>query len=271
MVKKRNRKKIEEKRSNPLLRAKPVSEVVNYMTSLFYGRSGTGKTTLASTYPKKILVLDFRDKGTDSIRDVEGVDILEILEWDDLEDTYWALKKKPNLYKSLAIDTISGMQTLAIKKVKEDNNVGDTENLSRRNWGEVAGLMTTWIMNYRDLEMHVVFLAADRIKNASDDDDEGSDDERLEPEVGPALIPSVARIINASVEVIGNTYIRQRRKAKGDKIVEVTSYMLRIGPHPYYITKIRSPKSFKTPGSISNPTFKKLSKIIRGEFDVKKK
>lgn len=268
MVKKKHRKS-EEKRSNPLLRAKPVAEIVNFMTSLFYGRSGTGKTTLAATYPKKVLVLDFRDKGTDSIRDVEGVSVLEIDGWDDIEDTYWALKKDPKAYKSLIIDTVSGMQTLAIKKVKEDNNVAETENLSRRNWGEVAGLMTTWIMNYRDLEMHVVFLAADRIKNASDEEDEDSyGEERLEPEVGPALIPSVARIINASVEVIGNTFIRQRRKPKGDKIVEVTSYMLRLGPHPYYITKIRSPKSYKTPGSISNPTFKKLQQIIKGEFDA---
>lgn len=271
MVKKRLAKRTREKRSNPLLRAKPVSEVVNFVTSLFYGRSGTGKTTLASTYPKKLLVLDFRDKGTDSIRDVEEVDILEINSWDEIEDTYWALKAKPNLYKSAAIDTVSGMQTLAIAKVKEDNNVGETENLSRRNWGEVAGLMTTWIMNYRDLPMHIIFLASDRIKNASGDEEDDFEEERLEPEVGPALIPSVARIINASVEVIGNTFIRQRRKVKGDKIVEITSYMLRIGPHPYYITKIRSPKSFETPGSIVNPTFGKLRKIIKGEFHVEKK
>ncbi len=268
MAKKRTTKRIKERRSNPLTRAKPVSEVVNFVTSLFYGRSGTGKTTLAATYPKKGLFLDFRDKGTDSIRDVEGIDILEMGVWDDVEDTYWALKKESKLYRSLVIDTVSGMQTLAIAKVKEDNNVGETENLSRRNWGEVAGLMTTWIMNYRDLPMHVVFLAADRIKNASDEDDEDSyGEERLEPEVGPSLIPSVARLINASVEVIGNTFIRQRRKAKGDKIVEVTSYMLRVGPHPYFITKIRSPKSYKTPGSISNPTFGKIQKIIRGEFN----
>lgn len=264
MAPKKKLKKKTSERSNPLTRAKAVKDIVNYLVSLFYGRSGTGKTTLAATYPKKCLFLDFRDKGTDSIRDVEGIDVLEILEWDDVEDTYWALKKDAKSYKSLVIDTVSGMQTLAISKVKEDNNVGETENLSRRNWGEVAGLMTTWIMNYRDLPMHVVFLAADRTKNASDDD-EDVDDERLEPEVGPSLIPSVARILNASVEVIGNTYIRQRKRAEGDKIIEVTSYMLRIGPHPYYITKIRSPKVFKTPGSIANPTFKKILKITKGE------
>ena len=96
-AKRRTKTVTKEKRANPLTRAMPVGDVVNYVTSLFYGRSGTGKTTLAATYPKKILVMDFRDKGTDSIRDIDGIDILEIETWDDVEDTYWALKKEPKL------------------------------------------------------------------------------------------------------------------------------------------------------------------------------
>lgn len=259
-------KRIKEKRSDVLSRVKPVSETDDFNTAIYYGRSGTGKTTLAASYPKKLLLLDFKDRGTDSIKDVKGVEVLEIDNWDDVEDTYWALKAKPEGWKSLALDTVSGMQTLAIRKVKEDNKIDETEYLSRRNWGEVAGLMTTWLMNYRDLPMHLVFLAADRIKNASDEEDEASyEEERLEPEVGPALAPSIARILNASVKVIGNTFVRQRRAVKGGKTVEITNYMLRIGPHPYYITKIRSPKAHLTPGSIKNPTFEKITKIMKGE------
>jgi hypothetical protein len=126
--------------------------------------------------------------------------------------------------------------------------------------------MNTWMMNFRDLPMHVVFLAPDRVKNTSDEDEEVSQEEgRLEPEVGPAVSPSVARSLNAAVKVIGNTYIRQRQKVKGGKVVELTGYMLRIGPHPYYITKIRSPKTHKTPGSILDPSFDKIIKVMKGE------
>ena len=268
VVKKRKKQRTSEAagRSEVMTRVHPVTEGDEFLTSLFYGRSGTGKTTLASTFPKKILLLDFKDRGTDSIRDVKGVDVLIIDQWSDVEDIYWALKKAPGSYKSAVLDTVNGMQNIAIDKVKADNNLSESESLSKRNWGEVAGLMNTWLMNFRDLPMHVVFLAPDRVKNASEDEEEVSQEEgRLEPEVGPALMPSVARSINAAVKVIGNTYIRQRQKVKGGKVVELTGYMLRIGPHPYYITKIRSPKTHRTPGSILDPSYDKIIKVMKGE------
>ena len=253
-------------KSSIMKKVRPVQEGDEYITSLYYGRSGTGKTTLASTYPKNIILLDFKDRGTDSIRDVKGVDILSIDSWSDVEDIYWALNHDMKNYKTIVLDTVNGMQNFAISKIKEENNISESDSLSRRNWGEVAGMMNTWLMNFRDLLMHVVFLAPDRVKNSSDDEDEITPEEgRLEPEVGPALTPSVARSLNASVKVIGNTYIRQKQKVKEGKVVEVTGYMLRVGPHPYYITKIRSPKKFKTPGSILDPSFEKIVKVMKGE------
>lgn len=271
VVKKLKKKKNSESKNTGskkdiMSRVKPVQEGDDFITSLFYGRSGTGKTTLASTYPKKILVLDFKDRGTDSIRDVKDIDLLPIGDWSDVEDIYWAIYRDPERYKTVVLDTVNGMQNLVISKIKFDNKIDESDSLSRRNWGEVSGMMNTWLMNFRDLPMHVVFLAPDRVKNSSDDDEDVSQEEgRLEPEVGPALTPSVARSLNAAVKVIGNTYIRQRHKVKGGKTVEITGYMLRVGPHPYYITKIRSPKQFKVPGSILNPNFEKIIKVMKGE------
>jgi len=272
VVKKRKKQRTSKsettERRDIMTRVKPVAEGDEFLTSLYYGRSGTGKTTLASTYPKRIILLDFKDRGTDSIRDVKGIDILAMDAWSDVEDIYWALHRDKGQYKSVVLDTVAGMQNLAIAKVKEDNNIDESESISRRGWGEVAGLMNTWLMNFRDLPMHVVFLAPDRIKNntADDEDEEVQPEEgRLEPEVGPAVIPSVARSLNAAVKVIGNTYIRQKQKVKAGKVVEITGYMVRVGPHPYYITQIRSPKSFRTPGSIIDPSFDKIIKIMKGE------
>ena len=271
VVKKRKKLRARESGSsgggNIMTRVKPVAESEEFLTSLYYGRSGTGKTTLAATYPKKIILLDFKDRGTDSIRDIKGIDILAMNEWSDVEDLYWVLSKDQGEYKSVAFDTVSGMQALAINKVKEDNNISETDSISRRGWGEVAGLMNTWLMNYRDLPMHVIFLAPDRVKNTSSDEDEevSSEEGRLEPEVGPSVIPSVARSLNASVKVIGNTFIRQRHKVEDGKVKEITGYMLRVGPHPFYITKIRSPKKFKILGSILNPSFNKIIKVMKGE------
>ncbi len=251
-----------------LSKAKPVAETEDFITSLFYGRSGTGKTTLASTFPKKILLLDFRDRGIDSIKDIKGIDVFNIQEWVEVESIYWSLTKGSAKYKSIALDSITGMQNLAIHEVKKNEGQEDNENLSKRGWGMVSSMMNQWLLNYRDLPYHIVFLAPDRVRNVvvSEEEETEVEEGELEPEVGPALIPSVAKSVNAAVKVIGNTFIRQIKVAGDDgKGKTVTQYRLRVGPHPFYITKIRSPKSFVTPASIKNPDFDKIVKIMKGE------
>lgn len=258
-------KEVTKESKHYLTQAKSVDEADEFWTALFYGRSGTGKTTLSGTFPKEIILLDFRDKGTSSIRNVPGIKLIRMEEWDFVEGVYWDLKKGGHKYKTVVIDTIDGMQKLAINKVKDDNGKDAMEALSQREWGEVSGMMTQWIFYYRDLPMNVVFLSQERIKNVADGEDEEYDEGQIEPEVGPNLMPSVASTLNASVNIIGNTYIRQIIKREDNKTVRKTSFMLRLGPHPFYITKIRKPKEFIVPQAISNPSYEKIMKIVKGE------
>src|SRR5690606_40070382 len=85
------------------------------------------------------------------------------------------------------------------------SDLGGVMSLSRRGWGEVAGLMRTWILNYRDLPLHKGFLCQERI--SGDDSDET---EMITPEVGPAVSPSVAKTLTAAVDVVGHTFRRER-------------------------------------------------------------
>ena len=43
-----------------LSRIKPVSDMSLVIAALFYGRAGTGKTTMAATFPGPLLHLDIR-------------------------------------------------------------------------------------------------------------------------------------------------------------------------------------------------------------------
>ena len=248
-----------------LKKATPVHEVDDYVTALIYGRSGSGKTTLASTFPKKILLLDIHDRGTDSIWDVEGIDVINVESWLDFEAIYWALQKGEHEYKTVVIDTVSNLQDLAIKEVKRREHVEIDGAMSQRLWGDTSRIMSQWIYAYRDLNMNVVFIAQERSKRGTDDDNY---DDQLDPEVGPAVIPSISKVICAAVKVIGNTYIRQitrpSTKNPGQLVVQ-TTYMLRVGPHPFYITKVRSPKSFKLPGSLKDADYAAIRALMRGE------
>lgn len=242
---------------------------------VLYGRSGTGKTTIAATFPKDTLLLDVRDVGDDSISGVEGLDVMDVRKWDDFELAYWWVIRHPKRYKTLVVDTVSQLQQLSIQKVMQgkadSDRAGDWGVMTKREWGDVAALMKTWIINLRDLPMEVVFVAQDRVFNVSEEDAA----EGLDPEVGPGLSPSIAKHLNAAVHVIINTFIRQRvvkvklkdpPKGKSPYIEkDRVEYCARVGPNPTYITKLRKPKHIEAPSVIVNPTYADLVAIIKGE------
>ncbi len=264
------RKPPQETRTSDLLPVRSVSETHAHRSFTFFGRSGTGKTTLAATFPKPLLLIDVSDEGTDSISDVAGIDVLAANTWDEFERAYWWLKQNPDHYKTVVIDTVTQLQQAAIAKVLGDRNK-DTEAkgwgaVTKQEWGLISSLMKTWIINVRDLPLQSVFLAQDRVFNMDEDNDRP--DSMIDPEVGPRLSPSVAAHLNAAVSVIGCTFIRQRfirKKVAGKtKEVERIEYCLRIGPNPVYITKIRKPKEVELPGVIANPDYEDLMELIRG-------
>lgn len=242
----------------------PVTEVPVFLKVLVYGRSGSGKTTFIGTCPKPLLVLDVREQGTTSIRSREDTFVLKIEDWDELEEVYWYLAGPgKDRFKTVAIDTVTPLQDLALKKVTGDEG----GVISRRSWGEAASMMKTWIMAFRDLPLHVIFTAQDR--ETSNDEIE---DDSILPEVGPYVMPSVAKILNASVGIIGQVYIRETTEIVDNTPQSRVNYCMRIGPHSRYLTKLRRDPTLsgaKMPGSVINPTFNKLMKLSLEEMEVK--
>lgn len=251
-----------------------------YRTYTFYGPAGTGKTTLASTFPGPIALGDFRDQGDDSISDVENLQVYPIQDWEDVETFYWQAKRgelvddegKPFKPKTLAVDTVTNMQQMCIehvleqKKKKSTKMAGDWGSMTKQEWGEVASLMKQWMALYKELDMNVIFLAQQRVFNT--DEDEGSDSE-LQPEVGARLSPSVKDSLNAASDVIGSTFIMRKlitKEVKGKKVKRERSiYCLRVGPNPVYITKIRKPRKTDAPSVIEDPVYEDILSVIKGE------
>jgi hypothetical protein len=172
--------------------AKPISEVKRNSSAALYGRSGTGKTTLAASWPKPILYLNIRDNGEESISDVEGIDVVDIESSEDLlEQILWLHKKASKdklVYKTIVLDTMSQLQTLlveemgATKKIPKGKRAGDFGVLTRQDWGKISGDLIKAVMDIRGLPVNSVFIAQERVFNGGDEEDDGVD--QLAPEVG---------------------------------------------------------------------------------------
>ncbi len=259
------RRKTVAKKTSILDNAKPLNQVSQVITALFYGRSGTGKTTLLGTFPKPLLVIDIGEKGTDSLIGEEGIDVIQVADWTELEEVYWELKGGRTKYKSVGIDALHTMQGMAITQVKLDGNKKETDQTSQRDFGQAGALMTQWCSHFRDLKddgIQVAFLAHDRVNTVDTEDDE-----MINPEIGPRLMPAVASAITGMVNVVGNTYIREvvtRSKKVGEKAKRDIDYCLRIGPNGIYSTKVRSSKKVEIPEFIVDPTYDKLLDVING-------
>ena len=76
---------------------------------VFYGRAGSGKTTLAGSFPGPILVLDCKDDGDDSVSDVTGLKVMDITETQDLvrkpDWSTWVSELQATVAAGLAKDT----------------------------------------------------------------------------------------------------------------------------------------------------------------------
>lgn len=252
----------------------PISKYKVKLNVVLYGRAGSGKTTVACSFPRPILLLDVKDKGTDSVSDLADKDlhVMHVRSVQDLEETYWYLRKTPHNYKTVVIDQLSGLQDLVIESVLgqelDEGDIGRWGTMRKQDWGRVSAYMKTWIINFRDLaKVNAVFIAQDRVFNGSEDED--SADGQILPEVGPRLMPSVVSTLNAAVGIIGNTFVREtirefkvgKRKIKKRKV----EYCLRIGPHSMYITKIRKPKSIEVPPYLVDPDYDDIIDVMKGE------
>lgn len=225
----------------------PVSEAEEHVKLLLYGRNGQGKTRIACTAPKP-LVLDCNEKGTKSVRKYPDVEVLHCKKWADVVFAYWMLREGDHPYESVVVDTLTGMQGLCIKQIlkeAEDRDpTKDPKVMNQREWGKLAELMKEQLLNFRNLPLHVVFTAQQRI--IDDPDTEAR-------EIVPDLSPGGRGPATACVEIIGHVYQKEVRGVSKRTKREVSTWETRllVGPHEEYITKDRTGA---LPRIMRNPT-----------------
>src|SRR6478735_2771890 len=208
----------------------PVEEAEPHLKALLYGHNGAGKTRVAATAPKPLLIVDVNEKGTKSVRTYKGVDVMPVTKWEEFIWTYWFLRSGNHKYKSVVVDNWTSLQNLCIRDVvikeAEDRDPNrDPKTMSQRDWGKMAEFLKPEILNYRNLPMHVVFIA--QMRNGKDRNDESAEDYWV-----PDMSPGPRAVLLSAGDLIGYIFQKEVRgvNPKTKREVKKHEHRMLIGP-----------------------------------------
>lgn len=220
---------------------------------VIYGKSNTGKTRLAATFPKPLLYLQIGDDGSNTIANVEGVKAIPITTVEDLKSVAEELRKDKK-YRTVVVDTFS----LVVTEWTSQKVVGKGKRMTQQNWGDLKTdteeIIKAW---HRVAKNHIVVLNC----HESMDNIEG-----MEDEIAPDVRPSVSKGARTYLEGMANFGIHTIRISKeitkGNTTKTVVKYAADVGPSPYYWTKLQIDPSIKVPDRIINPSYDKIMSVI---------
>lgn len=278
---------VEIRRSNPvpnnrpplpqqgvLGRIKPVTENQSPLKVAVYGRAKSGKTRLASTFPKPMLLIGTED-GTKSIATTRGVDFVKIRSSEELGELTEECKKRR--WKSVALDTAGGLQDLILKEI-----LGLDEIPLQKSWGltdqGVWGVINAQCKERLDkllalttrAGMDVCIIAHEREYKV-----DGVSSDLIKPHVSVSLSPGTGTWLEGSVDYLCQTFIRdeiRREIVDGVELQTPTGrkeYCLRTGPHSIFRTGFRVPDGISLPEEIVNPSYGKMVEVIKGTYGKK--
>ena len=119
-----------------------------------YGQGGTGKTTLATTSPKPILIDSEQGSKALGARGID-VPVVHVKSWSDVQEA-WTLVRDSKEYETVVIDPIGEFLDLLLEQVKSG---GD---MSLKKWGEAKDRMRKFIKAIKESGKHVVFVAHEK-------------------------------------------------------------------------------------------------------------
>tara|TARA_B100001287_G_scaffold133501_1_gene112397 strand:+ start:1465 stop:2172 length:708 start_codon:yes stop_codon:yes gene_type:complete len=126
---------------------------------LVYGASGAGKTTLCATAPGKTLIISM-EAGLLSIKDKDNVTAIEVKEASEIEEIAQLLESGKLDYDTVCLDSLTEMSEILLASEKARSKD------PRRAYGEVIEVMTRTMRRFRDLKIHVIFVAKeDKIRD----------------------------------------------------------------------------------------------------------
>lgn len=133
-----------------LIRKSNEIELQTKIKALIYGQAGTGKTTLALSAPKPLL-LDF-DGGVSRINfaHLQEVDTVQIKNWSECLEV---MREDLSNYETIVVDTIGKMLDFIIESVCR----GRVPQIN--NWGTINNEFSSFCRTLSSLNKNIIFVA----------------------------------------------------------------------------------------------------------------
>lgn len=238
-------------------KAKPVRDSKQSALWVLYGKSASGKTTLASTFPKPLLYLAIGDDGQESIRDVEGVYHLPVTSVQELNEALEELQGDTE-YVTILVDTFG----LVVNEWIEAEVVSRKKKMTQQAWGELKTDTEALIRKLKKLAQDkIVVLTCHEVTDIF----EGTDEE-LTPDVRPNISKGARTYLEGMANFgIHCTVVQKEKPLEDGTVKTLKKHAVHLDSHPYYWVKTQKPASIRLPSLVLDPTYDKIIKLIKGK------
>lgn len=240
-----------------LSQAKPIEQHQQGSLWTIYGKSGSGKTALAGTFPKPILDIIIGDNGAGTIKDVDGIEFIEAENIADIKSILKELETDKK-YKTVLLDTFG----LIVNSWIDENAIKKSKRMSQQMWGDLKNDIDDILRICQSLakKKNVILTVHEILETI----------EGLEEEIIPDARPNMNKGTRTYLEGLSNygihtTKIMKTVVASDGTEKEVPKYAAHIGANPFYWTKLQVNPAIKLPKLLYNPTYEKIMKLAEGE------
>lgn len=211
-----------------ILGVKPPHESVEFINMLIYGEPGAGKTHFLGTcadHPEffPFLLIDV-EGGAMTLRDrQEGVDVIQVRNYQEVVDAINTLYKNQGYYKSVGLDSGTELQKLDMRTVMKERYDANPDRTDiyvpdQRAWGKSNERVRMTIRALKDLPMHsfVTCLQATDI-------DERSNRKNFFPSLPGKLKAEVAGFF----DIVGHLRAKDERGEDGETVIVRTLQVIK--------------------------------------------